>query len=446
MSDEPNPQIAAAIKAQAGLSSISPDMLARLCAGAELQTFERDDVLIAQGGDNDYAMLVVSGEVQVAFDSAYGTVVVARMLAPCLIGEIAALASLARTASVRAMGDVTALRIDQALLRATAQETPALTLHVISQLGVRIRNVNSAISLYTHALAALEQRAFDPKILEDLRNPVPELAEFGQTLSRMAEQIILRRQREDEMASAALIQQALLPKPADIAQRADADVWAMMTPAREVGGDFYDFIELDDGRFTVGVGDVCGKGMPAALFMGISKTLLRIHIKAEPDLAVAISKANHALVNENATELFATLFYATFNPRTGALDYCSCGHNPPLLRRADGSVTQLTAGGMPVGVFGNLRVKLQHETLSPGDLLLLYTDGVTEAFGPGNEEFGEARLSAVLSVPNRKKTRRQKIELKTAQDWSQEIAQAVTTFAAGTPQSDDITCLTLIAR
>ena len=163
-----------------------------------------------------------------------------------------------------------------------------------------MRKFNGAISLYTHALGALEQHEFDPALLEELRNPIPDLTDFGQTFGRMAEQIILRRQRDDEMASAAVIQRALLPRVKEFADESGLDVWAAMTPARDVGGDFFDLVPLADGRVALGVGDVCGKGVPAALFMGITKTLIRINLRENPDLPGAIVKANAFLADNNA--------------------------------------------------------------------------------------------------------------------------------------------------
>ena len=142
-----------------------------------------------------------------------------------------------------------------------------------------MRKFNGAISLYTQALGALEHHELDPALLEELRNPIPDLADFGQTFGRMAEQIILRRQRDDEMASAAVIQRALLPRVKEFAAEARLDVWASMTPSRDVGGDFFDLVPLADGRVALGVGDVCGKGVPAALFMGITRTLIRINLR-----------------------------------------------------------------------------------------------------------------------------------------------------------------------
>ena len=308
-----------------------------------------------------------------------------------------------------------------------------MLIDVIGRMGDRLRRVNSAIGLYTHALAALERHEFDPALLEELRNPIPDLADFGQTFGRMAEQIILRRQRDDEMASAAVIQRALLPKVAEFVAETGLDVSAAMTPARDVGGDFFDLIRLSDGRVAFGVGDVCGKGVPAALFMGITRTLIRINLRERPDLPGAILRTNAYLTNNNAAELFATLLYAAFDPRSGELEYVSCGHLRPLLRRAGGVVETLSAGGLPVGLFDQLKPKVRQAAMQPGDLLFLYTDGVTEAVDTEDREFGEERLLGLIAAS----------EGASAAEAITRVTAAVSEFSRGEPQFDDLTCLAI---
>jgi len=206
-----------------------------------------------------------------------------------------------------------------------------------------------------------------------------------------------------------------------------------MTPARDVGGDFFDLVRLADGRVAVGVGDVCGKGVPAALFMGITRTLIRINLREKPDLPGAIFKANAYLANNNAAELFATLLYAVFDPRSGELEYMSCGHLPALLRRADGAVETLQDGGLPIGLFDDLKTSLRRAQLSEGDLFFLYTDGVTEASDVNEIEFGDRRLRELLAQGDGA----------TAAQWVARVEYAVRNFAGGKPQFDDITCLAL---
>ncbi len=378
-------------------------------------------------------MLILAGEVTVTVDSARGVIPVSTLYGLCLDGELGALAKLKRTATARARTPVTAFRIRRGALIEVACATPSLLIEVIGRMGDRIRQVNGAISLYTHALAALERHEFDPALLDELRNPIPDLADFGQTFGRIAEQIILRRQRDDEMASAAVIQRALLPKVAEFAAETGLDIFATMTPARDVGGDFYDLVRLADGRIALGVGDVCGKGMPAALFMGITRTLIRINLRDTPDLPRAILKANDYLTNNNAAEFFATLIYAAFDPRSGDVEYCSCGHLPALIRRAGGAIEALPAGGLPVGLFDQLNMKVRRAEMRPGDLLLLYTDGVTEAEDAEARQFGEERLLDLLA----------RGDGAGAAQWIARVDAAVRAFSRGQPQFDDITCLAL---
>jgi phosphoserine phosphatase RsbU/P len=427
------PDLRAAIRAVSAFRDLSDGNLALLIEAAEVETFEPGAVLMAQGEPSEYAMLLLTGEATVSADSARGAIPISTLSAPSLVGELGSLAQLPRSATARARTAVTVLRFGRAALVEVARATPSLLIDVIGRMGDRMRKVNGAINLYTHALGALERHELDPALLEELRNPMPDLADFGQTFGRMAEQIILRRQRDDEMASAAVIQQALLPKVRDFANESGLDVWATMTPARDVGGDFFDLVPLADGRVAVGVGDVCGKGVPAALFMGITRTLIRINLRENPDLKGAIVKANAYLVNNNAGGFFATLVYAAYDPGSGELEYCSCGHLPALIRRP-GGVETLTGGGLPVGLFEPMKMISHEVELRPGDLFLLYTDGVTEAEDPQAQQFGEERLKSLLA---------KKGHGARADHWIARIEAAVREFARGRSQFDDITCLAL---
>ena len=428
-----SPAVRAAVRATSAFRDLSEADVSFLIEAGALETFEPEAILMVQGEPSEYAMLILTGEVTVTADSARGVIPISTMQAPSLVGELGSLAGLPRSATARARTAVTALRIGRAELAKVARATPSLLIDVIGRMGDRLRKFNGAIGLYTHALAALERLEFDPALLDELRNPIPDLADFGQTFGRMAEQIILRRQRDDEMASAAVIQRALLPKVAEFAADTRLDVSAAMTPARDVGGDFFDLVKLDDGRVALGVGDVCGKGVPAALFMGITKTLIRINLRETPDLPGAILKANATLVNNNAAELFATLCYAAFDPRSGEVEYCSFGHLPALMRRAGGAVEKLEAGGLPVGLFDHLKARPRRAAMRPGDLLFLYTDGVTEAADADAREFGEDRLVDLLA----------RGEAADAGRWIARVDEAVRAFSGGEPQFDDITCLAL---
>jgi sigma-B regulation protein RsbU (phosphoserine phosphatase) len=424
-------ELRAAVRAVGAFRDLSEENLSRLIAATRRLTFEAGEALITQGEPSEHADLVLEGEIVVTFESVHGAIPMSRLSAPCLVGEMGALAQFDRTASVRALSRVKALRVEQSALLEAALASPTLLIDVIGRMGERLRRVNGAMSLYTHALAALERQEFGPEFLAELRNPLPDLADFGETFNRMAEQILLRRQRDDEMAAAAIIQRALLPDVRDFAETCGVDVCAAMTPARDVGGDFFDLVRLEDGRIALGVGDVCGKGAPAALFMGITKTLIRINLRERPDLSAAILKANAYLTSNYPADHFATLVYAAFDPMSGEVEYVSCGHPPALLRRADGTVESLLAGGLPVGMFEGLKVNVRRAHLRPGDVLLLYTDGVTEAVDREAREFGDKRLIDLLSAE----------KCACATDWTGCVNAAVRAFADGQPQFDDVTCL-----
>ena len=387
---------------------------------------------MAQGEPSDFADLLLEGEVQIDADSARGSIPIGVLRAPALIGEVGAFAGLPRTATVRARCEVRALRVGKAALVEAALAAPNLLIQAIGRLGDRLRRVNGAIALYTHALAALECGEFTTALMQELRNPVPDLADFGETFARIANEIALRRQRNDEMASAAIIQRALLPDPRAFASETGVDLHAAMIPARDVGGDFFDLVALSDGRVAVGVGDVCGKGVPAALYMGISKTLIRIKLRERPDLAAAIRDANEYLTTHYPAEQFATLLYAAYDPASGAVEYVSCGHPAARIRRADGRIEALPAGGLPVGMFEDLRIVKREARLDRGERLLIVSDGVTEAADGGAFEFGEERLSEALAA-----------EEGGAAATVEAVIAAARAFAGTAAQSDDITCLAL---
>ena len=427
------PELRAAIRATSCFRELSDDEITLLIEAGEARSFEPHAILMRQGDPSTCALLILSGEILITTDSAHGPIPVSTQRAPTLVGEMGALAQMPRTATVRAATPVTALWLGRAVLATVARSAPSMLFDVIARMGDRLRRVNGAVGLYTHALAALERHEFDPSLLDELRHPIPDLADFGQTFRRMAEQIILRRQRDDEMASAAVIQRALLPRVTEFVAETGLDVSAAMTPARDVGGDFFDLVPLADGRVAIGIGDVCGKGVPAALFMGITRTLIRINLRETPDLPGAIAKANAYLANNNAGEYFATLVYAAFEPASGAVEYCSCGHLPALIRRADGEVEMLAAGALPIGLFDDMRMKVRQASLAPGDLLFLYTDGVTEAEDVAGREFGDERLRDLFAGG----------AADCAADWVRRIEDAVREFSRGSPQFDDITCLAL---
>ena len=200
------------------------------------------------------------------------------------------------------------------------------------------------------------------------------------------------------MASAAAIQRAMLPdmQPDDVIN-SQLDIFARMIPALEVGGDLYDIVKLDENRVIITIGDVCGKGVPAALFMAISQTIMRLVVRSSQDLGTEIASANNLLTANNRETMFTTLVCGVFDVPAGTLTYCNCGHNPPLLlRRGASTFEPLRPGGPALGIMDDISYKAPSITLAPGDTLFFYTDGV---LGSGKRSNPPSSARSVLSRP-----------------------------------------------
>ena len=237
---------------------------------------------------------------------------------------------------------------------------------------------------------------------------------------------------QNELDIANQMQQSILPTV--FPQSPEYGVFASMEPARNVGGDFYDVIRLDDGRIGLAVADVSDKGVPAALMMMSSRTLLKGAAIGNLEPGKVLQEVNDLLNNENEAAMFVTVFYVVYDPATGEFTYANGGHNPPLVVHADGSSDLLPlTNGIALGVAPGIEYEQKTVVLAPGDTALLYTDGVTEAMNRDDEEFGVERLKTTFSQSPPTDPRQ-------AND---EVFRAVHEFVGDTLQSDDITCLTL---
>ena len=235
-----------------------------------------------------------------------------------------------------------------------------------------------------------------------------------------------------ELEVATQVQMSILPQ--DHASSENHEIQAAMIPAREIGGDFYNFFSLDNALIGLVIADVSGKGIPAALFTMVTQTLLKGAVRNFRSPARCLSEVNETLAEDNETCVFVTVFYGILDLRDGTFRYCNGGHNPPRLVRGDSRVEALpTTGNVVLGVFPGHDYADGEVRLAPGDALFLYTDGITEAQNARNEEFGEERLDEKLSSLNQA----------TAREVVNEVVDAVHTFAEDTPQSDDITCIAL---
>jgi phosphoserine phosphatase RsbU/P len=251
--------------------------------------------------------------------------------------------------------------------------------------------------------------------------------------TRLVEARLERERLERELALASEIQQRFQPTaPPHVV---GYELQGISFPCYEIGGDYYDFIERDDGRLVIALGDVSGKGTAAALLMSSLHAAVHAQAGSHDSLVSTISAVNRYLAENIPANRFVTLFYAELDPESGALSFLNAGHNPPLIVHSAGTVEQLASGGLPLGIKPDAEYREGRTQLQPGDVLVVYSDGVTEALSPSGEEYGATRLYEVVS---------RNIEASAA-GIRDRIESSLTKFSQGTSAADDIT-LVIVKR
>ena len=296
--------------------------------------------------------------------------------------------------------------------------------------------VVSAYGDMSNIRTAMNRGAFDfvtkPVDFGDLRVTIERtlrnLLEWREAVSSRDQLTAL----QSELGVANQIQQSILPT--DFPASDGYGIFGSMEPAKEVGGDFYDVVRLEEDCVGLTIADVSDKGVPAALFMMSSRTMMKGAAISARQPGEVLAMVNSMLAEDNDPQMFVTVLYAVYDPATGSLTYSSGGHDTPLVVHRDGSSELLPlTGGIVLGIMPELDFNEKCVTLAPGDTVICYTDGVTEAMNGDGEQFGIERLrQTFLETPP-----------SDARDAVSKIFDAVSDFAGGTIQSDDITCLTL---
>ena len=287
---------------------------------------------------------------------------------------------------------------------------------------------------------AMNNGAFDfatkPIDLDDLQVTIDKAVEQIEYVKSAQKEHAQLVDIQGDLTVAREIQHAILPRSFKLKMEdADlVDIYASMVAAKDVGGDFYEFFPIDDHRIGFTIADVSGKGVPAAIFMAVSRTLLKATGLRDVASNVCIQMVNDMLCGESVESMFVTVFYGIYDLKTGEIDFTNAGHNPPYILHADGTVEMLKSEcNLVLGAIEGMTFKNESLRLNPGDALVMFTDGVTEAENKDHEQFGEARLEAALA------------ELKGAE--SKQIVDTVNAkvkeFVAGAAQSDDITQLVI---
>jgi sigma-B regulation protein RsbU (phosphoserine phosphatase) len=290
---------------------------------------------------------------------------------------------------------------------------------------------------------AMNNGAFDfatkPIDLDDLSVTIEKAIEQINYIKTMEKEHNQLESIKGDLAVAREIQQAILPRifPPFPENAADLDIAASMNAAKDVGGDFYDFFRIDEDHIGFAIADVSGKGVPAAIFMAVSRTLLRATGIKGACPSECIGYSNELLAKESVKNMFVTIFYGIYDIKTGDITYTNAGHNPPYILKSNGTVEALPmSNNIMAGVFDDFKFSEETCHLDHGDTIVLFTDGVTEAIDINEKEFGDDRLIDTLG----------KLSGSSCQQIIDGIKADVAAFVGEAEQSDDITMLTLARK
>jgi len=322
--------------------------------------------------------------------------------------------------------DIGALQLDSPALEGLREAGIKLVVPLVSQ-GELIGLLNLG-----PRRSEQEYSADDRKLLNDLAGHAAPAVRVAQLVREQEAEVRQRERIEQELRVAQLIQQQFLPH--ELPDLPGWQVGAYYGPAREVGGDFYDFIQLPDDQVGIVVGDVTDKGVPAALVMATTHSILRAEAPRLIAPSDVLTRVNELLVDEMPAHMFVTCLYAVLNPATGRLRYANAGHNVPYVSTEAG-VTELRATGMPLGLLPGMEYEEKEATLAPGEIVLLHSDGLAEAHNPEREMFGFPRVAALTGEASDGEVLIDRL-LKELQEFT----------GPGLEQEDDITLVTLGRR
>lgn len=266
---------------------------------------------------------------------------------------------------------------------------------------------------------------------EDILGALSVHAAIALENARLHEQERQKIAMEKDLLAAREVQMMLIPKR--VPERPGYDFAGSTIPAREVGGDLYDFIVRSDTELAVCLGDVSGKGLAASLLMANVQATLRDHAMAEGTAAMCVRRTNRLLFHSTGMEKFVTLFYAVLDTKAGALTYCNAGHERPFLMTPDGAARRLDAGGIVLGILEDFPFAEETVRFAAGDVFLVFSDGISEAVNGRDEQFGEERIEGVLRQHRHG----------SAAEIRDRLIAAVRTHADGSPQADDITLVVI---
>jgi len=313
------------------------------------------------------------------------------------------------------------------------QDSRYIEARVETQSAMAVPIVSQKRMIGVFSLESDEPNAYGEDDLE-LLEAFASLAAISLERARQHEEILEKRKLEEELSIAKRIQQSFLPheKP----QLAGFDISGVNIPSEKVGGDYYDFIPIIENQIGIAIGDVSGKGIPAALIMASFRASLIAEIRNNYAIRSIMFKVNNLLFESTASDIYVTAVYGVLDTKNRIFTFANAGHNAPILRHANGEMEYLTEGGVALGMFENLKYEERPLGLSPGEIIVFYTDGVTEAKNEKDEEFGTKRLKQVISDSHQL----------SASQIQENIYMAVKDFTGDLQQGDDLTMIVIKVR
>jgi phosphoserine phosphatase RsbU/P len=359
-------------------ASLPQGELARLARTFEAMELASQAILVREGERGDRFYIILEGQVEII--KALGTDderLLSHRGPGDYIGEMSLIGAHGRrTASVRTRTAVRLLAMTHSEFDALLHRCPAIAYEMARVLSTSLRDSNDST-------------------IRDLQEKNRQLAKAYRELQSAQAQIIEKEKLEHELELARVIQQSILPRC--LPHLPGFAFGVCMVPARAVGGDFFDFIPLTENILGIAVGDVSDKGVPAAIFMAMTRSLMRSEARRAASPRAALLGVNHQLLEMNDAGMFVTVLYGVLDQITGRFDYARAGHTLPTLCASDGTILQPPcAPGQPLGVFPEPALDEQTLTLAPGSTLVLYTDGMTDAIDQQGNPFGLEQLHAAV--------------------------------------------------
>jgi sigma-B regulation protein RsbU (phosphoserine phosphatase) len=391
-------------------STLPEDELEQLADTLKPHEFNPGELLLREGASDDRFYILLDGEAEVI--KALGTPD-ERLLAVrppgTLFGEMSLFDPEGRhTASVRSRTPVLTLEMTKHDFDDILHRRPALAYGMVRQMSRRLEESENTTIL-------------------ELREKNMQLTQAYDELKAAQEQLVIKERLEKELAIARDIQEGILP---DVMPQFNGfDIGALTVPARAVGGDYYDFLLLDEDHLGLVVGDACDKGIPAALYIAITNSLMHAEAWRNTSPKATLRVVNQHLLDMNHSGMFVTLLYGIVDI-SGRFDYCRAGHPYPVVMDENGSqVTTITSAGMPLGISTDIKLESRSVTIPQGGLAVIFSDGLIEAMDSEYHEFGTERL--VMELPG--------ISHLPASEICAQIWQRIQEFSGNQPQSDDFT-------